>query len=236
MKNRSKYNGKFYSLIPDKIWEEIKELARQNLSVSEIMTLYKNYPLTASSIYVRKSHWGIKTKRKGVSLTANRKFSNEQEQEMIRLYTIENISSVEIARKFGCHPSCTQRILQRHNITLTHKGKASGIKNWNWKGGSSFNLPHSYRFSTEYKNWRKAIFERDNYTCQICGIRPAKGNSVVLNADHIKPQSLFPELRYELNNGRTLCKSCHKSTPTYGERAKKLSRTDFINPADQDPE
>lgn len=67
------------------------------------------------------------------------------------------------------------------------------------------------RRSKQYKEWRTAVFERDNYTCQLCGARG--GN---LNADHIKPFALYKELRFKLNNGRTLCTNCHKSTPMFG--------------------
>lgn len=65
----------------------------------------------------------------------------------------------------------------------------------------------------EYKAWRTAVFERDNYTCVECGIRGG-----ALNADHIRPKSTFPELIYEISNGRTLCRPCHVKTPTWGQR------------------
>lgn len=61
------------------------------------------------------------------------------------------------------------------------------------------------RRCAEYKEWRKAVFERDKYTCQMCG---EKG--VRLNAHHKKEYAFFPELRYELGNGITLCVNCHK--------------------------
>jgi 5-methylcytosine-specific restriction endonuclease McrA len=66
--------------------------------------------------------------------------------------------------------------------------------------------------------WRKAVFERDDYTCQMCGIRGTQ-----LNADHIKPFRFFPALRWELANGRTLCVPCHRKTPTYGRRLDHLA-------------
>lgn len=67
------------------------------------------------------------------------------------------------------------------------------------------------RMSKAYRDWRKAVFERDGYTCQSCG---TVGGT--LNADHIKPFSKFPNLRLELSNGRTLCIPCHKETDTFG--------------------
>lgn len=62
------------------------------------------------------------------------------------------------------------------------------------------------RRSEEYKNWRRSVFERDNYTCRSCGARGCR-----LNAHHIKAYAFFPDLRYEVTNGLTLCEICHKA-------------------------
>lgn len=55
-----------------------------------------------------------------------------------------------------------------------------------------------------YKTWRSAVIKRDNYTCQECG---KQGGG--LDVHHIKPWAEYPELRYEVDNGRTLCFDCH---------------------------
>lgn len=85
-----------------------------------------------------------------------------------------------------------------------------------WKGGVT-PIQNQIRQSKEYKLWRKAVFARDNYTCVVC-----KATKCELNADHIKPFAFFPELRFAIDNGATLCVPCHKKTPTYGEGAKKM--------------
>lgn len=61
------------------------------------------------------------------------------------------------------------------------------------------------RNSVENKQWRKAVFERDDYTCRLCGLRGMK-----LNAHHIKPYAYYHDFRFDVNNGVTLCVSCHK--------------------------
>lgn len=92
-----------------------------------------------------------------------------------------------------------------------------GEKCSRWKGGIT-PLNMKIRKSLEYKEWRKKVFERDNYTCQICGIQSGENKKVYLHADHIKPFAYFPKLRFILTNGRTLCKPCHIDTETYGNK------------------
>ncbi len=62
-----------------------------------------------------------------------------------------------------------------------------------------------------YQNWRETVFKRDNYTCQECGL-----NNCYIEAHHIKSFKYFPSLRYNLDNGKTLCTDCHN--PLRGRR------------------
>jgi hypothetical protein len=64
------------------------------------------------------------------------------------------------------------------------------------------------RFDASYRpllvTWRNDIFVRDNYTCRVCNQHGER-----LNAHHIKPWAKYPESRYALTNGVTLCTTCH---------------------------
>lgn len=95
--------------------------------------------------------------------------------------------------------------------SLDHGSRKKGAEHPRWKGGNRKER-NGYP-SQEYKAWRKAVFERDDYTCQICKTRGG-----VLHADHLKRWKDFPETRYDVDNGRTLCAPCHRKTPNYGNR------------------
>ena len=62
--------------------------------------------------------------------------------------------------------------------------KTAKEKNPNWKGGVT-PIHQKIRCSKEYKLWRDAVFQRDEYTCIWCFSKNGNGKTVILNADHI---------------------------------------------------
>lgn len=87
-------------------------------------------------------------------------------------------------------------------LRLSHLGKIGSLAS-NWQGGKS-DINRRLRSQDKYDQWRKSIFERDEYICQNC-----EQKSGILHAHHIKLWSKYPKLRYKINNGITLCKKCH---------------------------
>lgn len=95
-----------------------------------------------------------------------------------------------------------------------------GENHWSWKGGTYGTERHAIMRQIEYINWAKNIKERDNYTCQICGITKA-----FFHSNHIKKFADYPELRFNLINGITICRDCdHKFVMRHEELCE-----DFFN-------
>jgi len=86
-----------------------------------------------------------------------------------------------------------------------------GEKHWNWKKDRTqlkrFNNVAKDRRSSAYIEWRKRVLERDNWTCRIAN-KDCDGR---IEVHHILSYTHHPELRYEINNGITLCHFHHPS-------------------------
>ena len=82
-----------------------------------------------------------------------------------------------------------------------------GELNPGWKGGIS--AKKNIRYNLKYKKWRLSVLERDEFTCMNCFTNKERGHKSYMTAHHIKQFAFYPELRYDLSNGVTLCPKCH---------------------------
>jgi hypothetical protein len=68
-----------------------------------------------------------------------------------------------------------------------------GMNHWNFNGRDS-------------RYWRKQALFRDDFTCQVCGLKDPE----IMEVDHLKSKSLYPELKYDLDNLVSICPNCHR--------------------------
>lgn len=178
--------------------------------------LGKKYKNPKISLFNKGKHYSVKTEiKKGQRLSPKTEFQEGQRSSINTEFKkgfipwnkgLKGINAGEKHYNFG---------KKRPGIGGTPKGTVSywrgkkrpeiaGENNPAWKGGIT-PINKALRQSFEYEEWRKSVFERDLYTCQDCGQIGG-----YLHADHIKRFAEYPDLRFEVSNGQTLCINCHK--------------------------
>lgn len=110
----------------------------------------------------------------------------------------------------------------KKKMSEAHKGERAPA----WKGGVT-PINKRIRQGLEFRLWRKAIFERDNFTCQRC---KQKGGR--LHPHHIFNFADYPEMRFAIDNGITLCDRCHNEFhKKYGKKNNtKEQLEEFFKP------
>jgi len=81
----------------------------------------------------------------------------------------------------------------------------SGSNNGRWNPTLTEEDRLMKRITPEYLTWRNSVFERDDYTCVYCG--NIGGD---LEAHHLESYAKNPELRFNVNNGVTMCVKHHR--------------------------
>lgn len=132
-----------------------------------------------------------------------------------RRLTLAHRQKLRIAKLGTTIPTATRaRMSIAQKLIGNRPPCLTGSSSPTWKGGLT-TKSKQIRNSAAYATWRSHVFNRDDYTCQGCGQRGGE-----LQADHELPFSQYPDLRFEILNGRTLCVPCHKRTPTFGYRSR----------------
>lgn len=136
----------------------------------------------------------------------------------------KNLSNIAKARTGEKHPRYGA-ILENHTrkkISTSLKGRFRKHLNPNWKNGGTTRYRKIVMGQFEYADWRKAVYERDKYTCQKCG-KPSNGD---IQAHHIYPVKTHPERILNVDNGITLCISCHRSI--HGNETQYIAQFEAI--------
>ena len=112
-------------------------------------------------------------------------------------------------------------------VSTMFKGRSDfkGENNPNYKFDKTDAERMDDRSYLGYKEWRNLVFERDNYSCIICG------NGGAIQAHHIEDYSSNPELRTDVRNGACLCKKHHKLFHRiYGIKTNNINQfKEFLN-------
>lgn len=152
--------------------------------------------------------------------------NNDFEIELLeQLYLGNCYTKKEISKLLGVSYGTIRRKYKNYNIserkrifTSIHKRRIGtsvfGENNGSWKDGLyKERQTERHKLKNKESVWRLDVYKRDNHTCQICY---EKG--CILNAHHIKSWVKYPDLRFDVSNGITLCRSCHQKVHHKGVR------------------
>jgi hypothetical protein len=120
---------------------------------------------------------------------------------------------------------CSKACANRYNPGVFR----TGIDHPFWKLGIT-RTNNAIRRSSQYLKWTKQIYKRDDYTCQICGV---KGKNI--RANHIKKFADYPDLRFVVTNGIVICEKCDLKLVRYHEEEwekyfyKNLERRGYLH-------
>lgn len=137
---------------------------------------------------------------KSIKSNANRFCSRDCYNEFHRIKEKERICPV-------CHKTFIAKTSKDKYCSLDCYNKdrhmPSKENHWNWKGGIT-SENDALRKSKAYKDWQTKVFQKDHYCCKYCGSKNK------LNAHHIYSWNQYPEKRFIVDNGLTLCEECHR--------------------------
>lgn len=235
-----------YPELQDKEW-----LIEQYISLRKTTTqIQKELNCSNCAIVTALRRNGISIRPKSERSIIHQLLNNEQW--LKEQYLSMKKTTVQIAKETGCVVSTVYVALVRFDIPKRSRKEArkgikfsdshltnirknnikmakfhSGKNHWNWQGGKTTETEKQrskIKGSPEYRNWRKSVLEHDGYKCQSCGV------SKNLHVHHKLSQSMFSHLRFDVDNGITLCSNCHFKLHSLENRVNSGKPLNMGNP------
>ncbi len=198
-------------------WRPDTAIDRQTLvdlyekhSVVEIAEVLRVDPKTVTT---RMREYGLKLRTKGPVKT----FEPDR-AELEDLYFNKHYSMREIADYYGVGETVVFKRLRDYKLILSKRVAKEQRE--------QVEKARADRDSLGMQLWRKSVLQNAGYKCQRCGLEHRSickccGQKSVIHAHHIKPFSLFPELRLDVSNGVALCVMCHWTEHREENRVKR---------------
>ena len=145
---------------------------------------------------------------------AENPFGSEIIQEKIRKtnikkYSVENaLQNLDVQEKYK-HTCLEKYGVDNYSKTKEFRESMRGENSPVQKGNDTKTV-RTERMLPEYRDQRKAVFARDHYVCQHCGDKNGNGHEVYLEAHHLDNFKDYIDERFDIDNGVTLCRTCHK--------------------------
>lgn len=215
---------KKYPQLESKEWLEDQLYRKSRIQIARELGCHRSHVESRAKFY------GITYIKPWVRATPPKteiKYPKLQDKDWL-ISELETKSKLQIAEEVGCTYSAVTYMVAKYGILVGRSGNrrqsltrgknvSLGIQkaypggrvgnlSSNWRGGIT-KENHLLRSQKRTKNWSKEVLKRDDYTCHACGIRGG-----YLEADHIKSWAKYPLLRWDIPNGRTLCRPCHVLT------------------------
>lgn len=114
-----------------------------------------------------------------------------------------------------CSHSCRATYYAKKGVFGVKEGQKrpeiSGPNHPRWNGGYAAERARDGCSMKKYRDWRQDVFDRDDYTCFLCGDRGGR-----LNAHHVLAWAKHKDTQYDVSNGMTLCYPCHIDVHHHG--------------------
>lgn len=140
---------------------------------------------------------------KGKSTNKGMRWNHSEEaKRKMSLWQKERWSKVQRISNFK---GKTHTLEAKLKTSENRKGKCVGENHHSYIKDRTKLAKRQKRNDSAYQNWVKEIKKRDNNKCQLEN-KSCSGYNII---HHIKSWSKYPELRYDINNGITLCQIHH---------------------------